>query len=378
MSFGTVPPTNSSTVVKTPASPEISFVPGPTAADILAETGIPVTEAELIARVLANDLETVRLLLEAGVSANATDGGFENVPALVLAAEQGQRPMIELLLEHGADPDFTTGGPGEQDIRNAMRVAVRQADQSLIDLFVAHGGDLTPPAFLFDACEGGQMDMVERLLPLHPNLDQLVDVDGLGLIAYATIGDNMPVVERLIAAGASVNPPAGGVPVTPPLMIACSVRNEPIFNLLLEKGAQVNVADPRTQMTPLHYAVSSQWMVGVETLLAKSAALEAKNAIGETPFIIAAWRNDIPIMEALYAKGADIMARMDNEITALHQAATRSRDGAALTWLLDRGLEVNALDGNGLTALDYIWREAAGDVLRARGGKTGAELRGEQ
>jgi uncharacterized protein len=70
------------------------------AVDAVAENSMQVMP--LHSAVSARSLEAARLLLERGAPANARQrGGWVPIHA---AAQNGDRPMVELLLQHGADP----------------------------------------------------------------------------------------------------------------------------------------------------------------------------------------------------------------------------------------------------------------------------------
>jgi len=59
------------------------------------------------------------------------------------------------------------------------------------------------------------------------------------------------------------------------------------IELLLEKGADVNIKNKKTGDTPLHYAATSLWKGGVELLLEKGADRKIANAQGLLPRDIA-------------------------------------------------------------------------------------------
>ena len=81
----------------------------------------------------SGDVESARLLLEAGADANDTlpDG----MSALVLAAHSGQGPVGELLLDKGANPNAAEIG------YTALHAAVLRSDVGLVKALLAHGAD---------------------------------------------------------------------------------------------------------------------------------------------------------------------------------------------------------------------------------------------
>jgi ankyrin repeat protein len=74
------------------------------------------------------DLESMQILLAAGISPNVIDM-HQNTPlqrALLSHYMDARMPMLKLLMEHGADPDLS--GPGRRTPRSFVRDVIRDLD----------------------------------------------------------------------------------------------------------------------------------------------------------------------------------------------------------------------------------------------------------
>lgn len=79
------------------------------------------------------DLESARLLVAAG--ANVDDQDAWGVSATALAAHAGFTPIVELLLEHGANPNTSGGG------FTALHAAVLRRDERMVKALLDHKAD---------------------------------------------------------------------------------------------------------------------------------------------------------------------------------------------------------------------------------------------
>ena len=128
--------------------------------------------------------------------------------------------------------------------------------------------------------------------------------------------------------------------VKTPLHNATVLGHKEIGELLITKGADVNVKGNRTGSTPLHRAALGDRKEIAELLIAKGADVNANNDVGGTPLHGA---ENKEIAELLIAAGADVNAKNDFGSTPLD-------------W---------AVGGN---------HKETADLLRKHGGKTGEEL----
>jgi len=107
-------------------------------------------------------------------------------------------------------------------------------------------------------------------------------------------------------------------------------------------------------------------------------ASSAVEAVAATNLFHAAQLGDLAALQQYLGQGQSVTNRnADNGQTALHYAAWGGQTNA-IDWLIAQKADVNALDNDGKSPLDYAWMprgEAARKMLTAAGAKPGAELR---
>ncbi len=85
----------------------------------------------------------------------------------------------------------------------------------------------------------------------------------------------------------------------------------------------------REGWTPLHYAAAGPSVPVIELLLARGAALDARSPNGTTPLMMAARYGTIDAADLLLAKGADPALRNERELQAQDFAAAAGREELA-------------------------------------------------
>ena len=147
---------------------------------------------------------------------------------------------------------------------------------------------------------------------------------------------------------------------------AVNVDNASGVSALLARGFDPNTADERGQVA-LYLAMREDAPKVAAALLAHpSTRIDATNAAGETPLMMAALRGRLDWIQRFIERGAQL--RRDGW-TPLHYAAS-GPEPRAVKLLLDRGAPIDALSPNGSTPLMMAARygdEAATLELIARG-----------
>ena len=237
---------------------------------------------------------------------------------------------------------------------------------------------------------------VVRSLPL---VEALLDAgadpnDGVTLPLAASAGD-IPVLEALRVHGADVKQPWATDGSTALYAILTWSRTPDGVQWLLAHGADPNAVFAENGETPLH-VVARAWDVPLaEAMVARGADIERKRADGRTPYAVAELNGNRAVADWLREHGASpelsevdqlvaacslghregaesLLARnpgLRNEITddhyiAFHQAAERN-DVRALETMLACGFDPNRPDaGIGKTALHSAAMEGWPDAVR--------------
>lgn len=246
------------------------------------------------------DVESVRILLDAG--ANVNDTADEGLNALGFATVRGHVPVALLLLERGANPnaadpgysplhwaagswettlttaDFTIAREGNDEWN--VLPGLRERKLELVKAFLGHGADpnlrmkTAPP-------RAGSTK--------NPQLPELAGATPFFLAAMA--GD-AAVMQALLDAGAD---PALTTAIRSTALMAAagagrslgetSLKQAPLLEaakLAVKTGADVNAADAMGN-TALHYAAYLRVDSVVQFLVEKGARMDVKNKFGETP-----------------------------------------------------------------------------------------------
>jgi ankyrin repeat protein len=345
-----------------------------------------------------DDLDTVKALLRAGAGVKAANR--YGVTPLSLACTNGNGAMVALLIEAGADANSSLPG-GE----TALMTAARTGKIAPVEALLSAGADVNAreaargqTALMWAASEG-HTEVVETLIAVGADFGTPLD-SGFTALLFAVREGRIGVVRALLKAGADPNEtieseksPRGGRPRNGAGALLLAVKNAhfELASVLLDAGADPN-ADG-TGYTPLH-AVASVRNPGigdndppppgsgnlssiefVRKLAAAGADLNARmtrnvnlgntilNKLGATPFFLAAQSADAELMRTLAGLGADPLLTNENNSTALMAAAglgTRSpgEDAGteeevleAIQAALDLGIDINAVDRHGETAM---------------------------
>lgn len=146
-----------------------------------------------------------------------------------------------------------------------------------------------------------------------------VKVTQAGEIHVAVRDGELSKVEQIIKADPKQVDARGSYEGWFPLHYAVSTSNKEIVNLLIDKGANVNVSS-NDGSTPLHIAARLGYKEIVELLIGKDADVNAKNINGITPLHLASQEGYEEIVKLLIAGGAFIIAKDKDGWTPLDYA----------------------------------------------------------
>lgn len=289
--------------------------------------------------VVRGEVDAVRALLASGTDPNGAPTGSS---LLALAAEQGSDDIVDSLLDYGADPGWVSragwtaatfadanefrglalhlvaaGAPpasleahGYTPLHRAARSgALEKVSDALgpdaIDAVDASGDTPLALAVRFRRAHSVVALLAAGANPNHSN-------DGWPILATAVYEDSRPgarpvFVELLLAAGAEVHPPG----CYPPLF--CTVNQEwssgPVLAQMVSAGADIGAIAGRERETLLHRIAWIADAALVDVALGLGAEIEARDAEGRTPLLVAADGGNAETLIRLVERGADLSAR---------------------------------------------------------------------
>lgn len=350
----------------------------------------------------------IKLLLAAGADANSAN--LDGQTALLAVARTGNVEAADLLVKAGAKVDARENFGGQ----TALMWATARRHPKMMQYLISKGADVNARGAARDyqrhvqaegrpknldsggftsllyAARENCLECVKILLANKADIN-LPDPDGVSPLLLSIMNANWDITKHLILAGADVN--QWDVFGEAPLFTVLGNRNsagggkggpyEPlnettgtqIVNLLLERGANTNmqlffrpanlsgVANTRGA-TPLIRAIAAADMEMIKLLLANKADPTLSLADQQTTIITAiagraSETQAIEIVKMMKEAGVDIntVAQVNHRYdsrggTALHYAA-RKRWREMIKLLASYGINMNAKDQDGLTALDY-------------------------
>jgi uncharacterized protein len=355
----------------------------------------------------------IALLLEAGAHPNSADPTGETT--LMTAAGVGNVEAVTLLLDHGAaidarDPEFQ---------QTALMAAVRENHPPIVQLLIDRHADVnaktrvgkTPPWVLPNSVPGfgHGVGIVRGGLPERGS--RYLIPGGLTPLLYAARDGRLESARILVDAGANVSErDANGITA---LLMAITNNHMDVARFMIERGAEINVSDWYGR-TPLWAAVETRNMdvdnASFENGVDRAAALDLIRVLlatgadpnarmketppirrqmlrvtgslswvdftGQTPFLTASLSADLTVMRLLLEYGADPYIPTFAGTTALMAAA-------GINWVVDQtydegpkalleavkfcwelGMDVNAVNSMGLTAVHGAANRGSDDIIR--------------
>ena len=210
------------------------------------------------------DLEKTQLLVDHGADVNAKSDN-SRTPLMIAATRHGSAPVLQLLLDHGANPSAQAAG-----------------------LF----GMMTP---LSEAAYASDADAMRTLI------DHGADVNGAGgnTLSFAITVHCVPCFDLVIGSTDKANVTMAAFFVAPPLADALSVKR------LLDHGADPKAVDPDGDtLLALASAADGAPADLIKTLLDRGVDVNAASKQGDTALTLAMRHGHTPVVDLLIQDGA--------------------------------------------------------------------------
>jgi ankyrin repeat protein len=340
--------------------------------------------------------KTIDLLLKAGANPNAALPSGETI--LMTASRTGDAASVKLLLAHGADPNAKSESMGE----TALMWAAAENHAAVVDALI-HG----------DAHINARSEVL-TLTPFNWVTTGMVSTSlprgGWTPLMFAARQGAMDAARVLAGSAADLNAtdPDGATA----LVFAVINAHFDLAAMLLEKGADPNVTD-ETGMAALYAAVDMHTLGGdqsrpapklvdqidavklIQLLLAHGANPntqlkkpilgrnhsrgDASLGAGTTVLMRAVKTNDVTVTKLLLNAGADPFLTQKDHTNVLMIAAaggavaggyavafngTEADTNEIIKLCLERGVDVNAFNVNGQTALHHAAERGADQVVK--------------
>ena len=236
-----------------------------------------------------NHIEIVRVLLDAGANPNARTkiGG---ATALMFAAVSGHREVVKMLLGAGANPHMMFNNGWTALISTAQEEGYPEIAKMLLAAGAnPNWADNKGLTALMHATYNSHVEVIKVLLDAGAN-PNMANKDGLTALMSAANGTYSEIVQMLLAAGA--NPNMTNKKGFTALMFAAHGGDFEIARMLLTAGANPNSRD-KDGWTALLYAASNEKPEVAKMLLACGANPKTKNKRGMNAWN---WAKEHPII----------------------------------------------------------------------------------
>ncbi len=355
--------------------------------------GVYVTDTDdwnrtpLIQAAHMGNAEIVSILLKMGAKVNARDSNQDHwiesrgYTALHRAAMRDHTEVIRVLVTEakGLDLELTdrTGLTALWDVSlNENLTAVK--------LLHDHGAKITTTdadgnSILTTTCEHKKREVLDYLIANGADINHLSNQGSTPLISAIVAPDSKLVrtyYNFIDYFQSTYKPkldlqeikriPGGAAGGDAALHEAALFGNVDVIALLLDRGATLELKSLASGGTALHYAVMHKKLEAARLLIKRKANIEARDAMGETPLIHAAYNSDPAMVQLLVDSGAAINVRSLSNVmvTPLVHAATEpnflnKKDNLAIfNILLSAKGDIDFKSSDGTTALMAAARQS--------------------
>jgi ankyrin repeat protein len=270
---------------------------------------------------------------------------------LMYAVKGGNLAVAELLIKHGAN----VNRPLAKSLMNPLMMAAFHGDNAMIKLLLDNKADIeqtnsASETALMMAINKQRIESVKLLLKRGANVSQVLSSLGNSVLHYAAMGNSVELVDALLAKKARLD--VQNVYGLTPAMIASARGQAGILGLLIDAGADINLANNPGMSTALILAAGNDHVDIIKLLTGNGAMTDTRDRLGATALIWAVGREHIESARALLSAGANPDIQDNAGRTALMLAADRGNQ-VILDLLLEFRADAAIRDKAGQNASDY-------------------------
>ncbi|CAL3967760.1 hypothetical protein PZA11_003977 [Diplocarpon coronariae] len=301
-----------------------------------------------------NNIETVRILLKAGVNPNTMKDG--TYTPLCSSIRDDRPELLKLLLSNGADPNVPASEYPAFKCVTHNRV-------HFLPLLLAAGVDLNKPKGILETAVS-----CNNLEALNWLLDQGVSPNdrspkGMSPLTTAIRENRMDLVDMLLLRGADPHVRGQDWP------IIMAVTNPPILERLLTV-----IPEPQAFKGIVERAVHANSLESIKLLLVAGVSVEDKTGGVFSPLTTAIREDRREIVKYLLnTAGADVNAPGEHLPIVKALRRFHGEDTQVLLWLLEKGADPNRLY-RGWNGIMQAVENGDADVLRLLAKKSGVDL----
>ncbi|KAB5546847.1 ankyrin repeat-containing domain protein [Coniochaeta sp. 2T2.1] len=286
----------------------------------------------------------------------------------------GQTEVVKHILDRAAGlstrpQDFSR----EEDGRRALHLAAERGFEEIVRLLLEAGVEVDEPdeegiTPLVLAAVAGEPGIVEDLLSRNADPQRMLSENQTILLYVVRHAEDTPrhaYVVSLLLRKTNVDPNIADEDKNVPLHWAVELGKLELAKALLDSSRVDINAKGTWNWTVLHYLTRTprQSTTALAKLLLETGADPlAADIDGWLPIHLAAQDRNLEVLDLLFERAPESLTIRDNDgKTALHFAASSPH---ALMWLLERGVDKDAKDNEGATALISAVRSGKDSSVR--------------
>ena len=300
------------------------------------------------------DFTLINYFIGKGLDIKSTDANGNT--AFNYAARTGNITTLKRLLEKGVtfnDNAMIFASQGTRSTTNTLELYQYLESLKIKPTAVSKNGQNALHAIVR---KDKQEDIIKYFIEKGVDINQ-ADHDGTTAFMNAAMANSDVAVINLLAASVKNINQVNKKGISA-LALAVRSNTPEVVRLLIQKGADVNVADANGDNLA-YYLIQSYNPQKAEAFEAKLKALEEKGfkvatpqKNGNTLYHLAVAKNDLSLIKLVERYKVDVNAKNKEGMTALHKAAMTAQDAAILKHLMALGAKKDAVTEFKETAYD--------------------------